>query len=198
MKRIAITGFPQSGKTIMSHALAAMSGFDVATCPPYPQLAVKYELSPERSKCQWPESFEYGLASFTERIIIEQNYEDRYISDGSVLNELVWLKCRYPQNELIYEQSMIHSLEHVVAEYTSSKYEYIFHLNAIDSSDIFDQCMKQTLNQYAIQYQSIDGSNKKEALKQIIDWLEIKPILSPGHSLLSTYNKLNYRNEDCN
>ena len=184
MKRIAITGFPERGTTELTLALAAMTGFDVAARPPYPLLASGYRLDPESEKCQWPDSFVYCLAAFTERMMVEQQYTDRFVSDGSVLHELAWIKCRYPRCEPIYEQSMIRSLEQVAAKYTSAQYDAVFHIAATGAPSRPDHYIRQISAQYAIRYQPLDsGADKEAMLGQMVECLAVKPVLSAKHAL---------------
>lgn len=184
MKRIAITGSLQSGTSVMTNALAAMTGFDVAVRPPYSLSASKYRLDPEIEKCQWPDSFVYCLGAFTDRMITEQRYADRFISEGSVLHELVWIKCRFPHHEPIYEQSMITGLERVVAEYASGNYDHIFHIDALHPSDVFDQCIKRLYARYGIRYLSFNGIDREATLERMADCLSVKPVLSAKHALM--------------
>ncbi len=189
MKRIAITGSSHSETSVMTNALAAMTGFDIASCPAYSLLASKYMLTPEREKCQWPDSFVFCLGAFTERLIVEQSYADRFVSEGSVLHELVWIKCRYPHHELIYEQSMINSLEQVVAEYASTRYNHIFHIGDTDATGLFDHCIRQMYARHDIRYQPVNGIDREAALERMVDCLSVKPVLSAKNSLLKAGNR---------
>lgn len=184
MKRIALTGSSNRERTILANALSILAGFDRTLCPPYSQIAKKYDLSLDRTHCQWPDSYVYCLGAFTERVIVEQQYADHFVSDGSVLNELVWIKCRYPQMELIYEQSMIHSLEKVLAEYAANKYDFLFHIGATVTGDTSDLCLRQLFEKYNIRHQNIDPSDPENALKQMAEFMEIIPVQSATHALL--------------
>jgi len=190
MKRIAITGSTHSRRTILAEALSAMSGLDLISCPSYSSIAAKYKLDLDISKCQWPDSFVYCMGAFTQRILAERGLEDEYISDGSVLNEISWLKSRYPHIELIYERSMIQSLENVIVDYVSNEYDFIFHIDSNDLSDVIDLCLKQIFLQCNIKHHIIDGANSEDALNQILDHLQVKPVLSAKHALLSANNYL--------
>jgi hypothetical protein len=192
MKRIALTGSCDHERTVLTNALAIMTGFDPVLCPPYAQLAIKYGLDMERSACQWPDSYIYCLGAFTERIIVEQQYADRFVSDGGVLKELAWIKCRYPQVELIYEQSMIRSLERIITEYAKNGYDSIFHLQPVSGPDTTGHCLRTLFEQYHIPHQIIDPANKENALQRMTDFLEIKPVLSAMHALLKAERQQNF------
>ncbi|GHU62205.1 hypothetical protein FACS1894123_02760 [Bacteroidia bacterium] len=86
MKRIALTGSPNRERTILANALSILAGFDRTLCPPYSQIAKKYDLSLDRSHCQWPDSYVYCLGAFTERVIVEQQYADHFVSERSETN----------------------------------------------------------------------------------------------------------------
>ena len=184
MKRIAITGSPESGTFIMTNALAAMTGFDVAVRPPYSLLASKYQLDPELEKCQWPDSFLYCLSAFNERLMVEQQYADHFVSEGSVLHELAWIKCRFPRHELIYEQSMIRCLERVAAKYASTQYDCVFHIAANGATSRFDQYIRWLSAQYAIRCHSVEDDDREMMLKRMVEYLTIKPVLSAKYALL--------------
>lgn len=185
MKRIAITGSTPSGRSIIAKALAAMTGFDMVFTPPYSHLAMKYDLNMKSAECQWPDSFVYSLGAFTERIMVERAYENLYVSDGGVFDELIWIKCRYPHLEPIYERSMIQSLENVVVEYASSQYDHIFHITAPDTSDdVTDRSLRHLYDRHKIPYTTVDGSDQEHALEEIVMNIGVKPVLPPGRSLL--------------
>ena len=193
MKRIAITGSPERGTTELTHALAAMTGFDVAARPPYPLLASGYRLDDESEKCQWPDSFVYCLAAFTERMMAEQQYAGRFVSDGGVLHELAWLKCRHPRCEPVYEQSMIRSLERVVGKYASAQYDSVFHIAAAGATNRFDQYIRRISVQYAIRYQPLDsGADRVTMLEQMAGCLAAKPVLSAKHAWLKIAGQQKY------
>jgi len=166
MKRIAITGFFNKRRTILGNALSAMTKFDYIAGPSFSTVAAKYKMDYDKEKCQWPDSFIYCLDAFTQRIIAEKNLEDFYITDGGVFNEICWLKCRYPHNELIYERSMIVSLEKVVTDYASKEYDFIFHIETGDPSNVSDQCLKQIYKNYDLKHHIIDTPNDEDALNQ--------------------------------
>jgi len=142
MHRIAINGSDLSLRSYLAQSFAAMTGMKLIAITPYSDIASMYKLDYEIEKCQWPDSYIYCLGAFTQRIIVEQRLEDSYISDGGVFHELCWLKCRFPHIELIYERSMIQSLENIVANYACNEYDFIFHIESNDSTDVVDQCLK--------------------------------------------------------
>jgi len=184
MNCIAITGSNLSCRSYLAKAFSAMTGIELIARTPYSSIAYMYELDHEISKCQWPDSYVYCLGAFTQRIIVEQKFEDSYISDGGVFNELCWLKCRYPHIELIYERSMIQCLEKIIMDYALKKYNFIFHIDSNDHSDSIDQCLRQMYLHHNIKHNVIDATNKEDALNKMLSYLHIKPLLSAKYSLL--------------
>jgi hypothetical protein len=190
MNRIAINGSNRSGRSDLAKAFAAMTGLGIIAGTPYALIAAKYKLDIDKAKCQWPDSFVYCLGAFTQRIMLEQKLEDSYISDGGVFNEISWLKCRYPHIELIYERSMIRSLENIMAEYASNAYDLMFHIDSNDLSDSIDRCLKQLYLHHHLIHHIIDGTNREDALNQMLNYLQVKPLLSAEYSLLSAGSHL--------
>ena len=189
MKRIAINDSKLERSSFLSKAFSAMTGFDYISHTPYSIIAYKYKLNMDISNCQWPDSFVYCLGAFTRRIMDEQKMDDLFISDGGVFYELSWIKCRFTHIELIYERSMIESFEKVVMNYASNEYDYIFHINSNDPSDVTDQCLKQLYNHHQIKHHIIDGTNEEKALEQMLEHLQVKPKISAKFSLLKFANE---------
>jgi hypothetical protein len=176
MKRIAITGLENRENLLLTKALSIMCRYDLCISPSYLQVAGKYKLSMDIEACQWPDSYIYCLGAFTERITTEQQYGDNFVSDGSVLKETAWLKRRYPQIELIYEQTIIHSLERIVTEYASKKYDYIFHISIPDEAETPEaSCIRQMFGTCQIKHIPVNLSDKLGALQMMAEYLEIKP-----------------------
>ena len=184
MKRIAINGSNLSGRSYMAKAFSAMTGMGIIVSTPYSLMASRYKLDMDKSKCHWPDSFIYCMGAFTQRVMIEQKFEESYISDGGVFNEICWIKCRFPHLELIYERSMIESLEKIIADYAINEYDFIFHIDSGDSSDTINRCLKQIYLHRQIKHHLIDGVDKEDALNQMLDISKIKPVLSTKYVLL--------------
>lgn len=184
MNNIAISGSNLSQRSYLAKAFSAMTGIDLIERTPYSSIAFRYKLDNEISKCQWPDSYIYCLGAFIQRIIVEQKLEDSYISDGGVFDELCWMKCRYPHIELIYERSMIQSLENVIVDYALNQYAFIFHIDSNNPSDLTDQCLKELYLHRKIKHHIIDATNEEDALNQMLDQLQIKPLLSAKYALL--------------
>jgi hypothetical protein len=193
MKRIAVTGSGSREATLVAKALSIMCGYDLCVSPSFSQTAVKYGMSIDIEACQWPDSYVYCLDVFTERIIVEQQYGENFVSDGSVLEELVWLKCRYPHLELIYEQSMIRSLERVVVAYAAKNYDVIFHLSGRQKSSITGDCLQQLFDIYDIPYKPIHSPDCETDLEAMVEYLGISPVMSASFSLSKATRDLTFK-----
>jgi hypothetical protein len=192
--RIAITDSGRGESLPVAKALAIMCEYDLSVSPPYPQMAMKYGLDLDRETCQWPDSYVYCLGAFTSRLIVEQRYAEKFVSDGSVLKELVWLKCRFPYMEPVYEQSMIHSLERILAEYASRHYDVIFHLSELSGTEeAAGACMRRLLEAYRIPFQFTGFSDMEDALRDMTEHLEIKPRMSAFYALSKALRELNFK-----
>ncbi|MDR1336329.1 MAG: hypothetical protein LBK22_05830 [Tannerella sp.] len=191
MRRIAIAGLNGSENMLVAKTLAIMCGYELSLSPSFSQTAIRYGLGTDKESCQWPDSYVYCLGAFTERIIVEQRYGGRFVSDGSVLKELVWLKCRYPHVELIYEQSMIRSLERVLAVYAAKNYDVIFHAEPLPGTDVAGTCLRRLFETYQIPCRAIDFSNRENALQVMADRLQAAPKMSVACSLSKALRELN-------
>ncbi|MDR1379956.1 MAG: hypothetical protein LBJ47_00580 [Tannerella sp.] len=184
MNRIAVTGLENRGNLLVTKALSIMFGYDLCVSPSYSQIAGRYGLSADIEACQWPDSYVYCMGALMERVITEQRYGENFVSDGSVLKEAAWLKRRYPQVELIYEQSMIHSLERIIAEYASKKYDYIFHLSVPDGTETPEaSCIRQMFEAYRIKHIPVISSGNVDALQIMAEHLDVKPELPAAVAL---------------
>jgi hypothetical protein len=191
MRRIAVAGLNSSENLLVAKTLAIMCGYDLSLSPSFSQTAIRYGLGIDMESCQWPDSYVYCLGAFTERIIVEQKYGERFVSDGSVLKELVWLKCRYPHTELIYEQSMIHSLERVFGVYAAKNYDVVFYADVLSETDAAGSCLRCLFETYHIPGRAIDFSNRESALQVMADRLQVAPKMSAAYSLSKALRELN-------
>jgi hypothetical protein len=193
MKRITVTGSDNSEHALVTKALSIMYGYDLCMSPSYSQLAGKYGLSMDIEACQWPDSYVYCLGAFTERAIVEQQYSEKFVSDGSVLKEIVWLRGRYSHIELVYEHAMIHSLERVLVEYVSRKYDAVFHLPSLSGTDTDDVCFRRLFAENHIACRFINAPDAPDALRMMADQLEIKPVMPATFALSKAMRERNFK-----
>jgi hypothetical protein len=193
MKRIAVTGVGNREDTLVAKALSIMCGYDLCVSPSFSQTAIKYGMSMDIEMCQWPDSYVYCLDVFTERIMVELQYGEKFVSDGSVLKELAWLKCRFPHVELIYEHSMIRSLERVITAYAAKSYDDIFFLSGEQNSNITADCLQQILETSRLPYILIYSPNREAALESMVEHLGISPVMSASFSLSKAMRDLVFK-----
>jgi len=171
MKRIAIVGTVCGERSVLTNALSAATGLRLIPCLPYSDVAARYKLDTDISDCYWPDSFEYCLGAFTQRIISEQKSGDSFISEGGVFDEITWLMCSFPHIELIYQKPIIKILEHIIVDYASKEYDFIFHVASADLSDLRSQCLKRLFICRNIKYYIIDTTDKEGALNKMLQCL---------------------------
>jgi hypothetical protein len=193
INRIAIINPGRDESLPVAKALAAMCGYDLSISPSFHQMAIKYRLSLDIEACQWPDSYVYCLGAFTERLIVEQRYAEKFVSDGSVFKELVWLKCRYPYVEPVYEQSMIRSLERILVEYAAKNYDVIFLLSTpSETENAAGACIHQLLESYCLPFRLIDFSDREHALQTMAEHLKVNIRISASCALSKAMRELNF------
>ena len=188
MKKIAIIGVNKQDRIVLSQALSYLTGYDVIRQTAYPVQAIKYRLNDELVKSNWQELFLYALASFTERIEMEQKC-DRYISNGNVFTELAEIEAIADlsvcsKREKKEQKLMIAGMKKIITEYAVKEYDCIIHnsINQHDNSvlsvsidNILVELSKDCKNVYRITGESIAA----DILEKII----INPKISPKSAL---------------
>jgi hypothetical protein len=193
MKRIAVTGSDGREEVLVAKALSIMCGYDLCVSPSFSQTAFKYGMSLDMEACHWPDSYVYCLDAFTERVIVEQRYGETFVSDGSVFKELVWLKCRFPRMELIYEQSMIRSLERVVTAYAAKNYDEIFYLSGRQEASVRGDCLLRLLATCHIPFRQIHSPDRETILQTMAERLDISPVMPVDFSLSKAMRDLSFK-----
>ena len=199
MKRIAITGVNVQNKTMLSKALFYLTGYEEVRATDYPITAVKYKLNLELNHCNWQELSVYVLASFSERIEIEQQF-DEFISNGSVFNELAIVKTIHAMNSHSKRKSkeqlfMLSGLEKVITEYASRQYDDIIHICNADPKDTLANDIDNNLVNliqhtgiplYFIQKDAVLA----DVFETIVNELKISKMISPKAALEKAQNEI--------
>ncbi|MDR0748597.1 MAG: hypothetical protein LBF62_03365 [Tannerellaceae bacterium] len=179
-----------------------MTGYDLIVGQSYSLFAHRYDLKPDINLCQWPESFIYCMGAFTERLIAEQRYGENFVSQGSVLKELLWLMPRSNQTDFIHEASIIKSMEKVIVNYAAKYYDVIFVYSDTantkngKSEENAGTSLKDSINLLEannLLYQIIDASDKESALSAMVNVLGVSPILSAGKALTKAQRELSFK-----
>ena len=196
MKKIAIIGVSKQDRIVLSQALSYLTGYDVIRQTAYPVQAIKYGLNDELVKSSWQELFLYALASFTERIEMEQKC-DRYISNGNVFTELAEIEAIADfsvcsKREKKEQKLMIAGMKNIITEYAGKEYDCIIHnsINQHDNSalsvsidNILVELTKDCKNVYRINRDSI----VTDILGKIIE----NPKISPKSALERAKQEIN-------
>jgi len=188
MKKIAIIGVNKQDRIVLSQALSYLTGYEVIRQTAYPVQAIKYGLNSELVKCNRQELFLYALASFTERIEMEQKC-DRYISNGNVFTELSEIEAITNlsvsgKREKKEQKFMIAGMKKIIIEYAVREYDCIIY-NSINQNDnntlsvsidnILVELTKDCKNVYRIKRESI--------VADILEKIIINPKISPKSAL---------------
>ena len=196
MKKIAIIGVNKQDRIVLSQALSYLTGYEVIRQTAYPVQAIKYGLNNELVKCNWQELFLYALASFTERIEMEQKC-DRYISNGNVFTELAEIEAIADlfvcsKREKKEQRFMIAGMKKIITEYAVKEYDCIIHnsINLNDNSalsvsidNILVELTKDCKNTYRITGESITAD--------ILDKIIANPKISPKSALERAKQEIN-------
>lgn len=222
MKRIAVIGVPNTGKSIISNSLSLMSGI--------PLLNERKDLDSKEvlngrlfsSNRSWVEAFSSCLSTFVSRVVSERINHDGFISDGSVLNEVILnivgirmqmekvpayriLKRLKFQRQMKEYLQMSNALLNVVKSYAKENYEYIIWLVPVDLAQdggkaelgirLFSDLLEDILKESGFKTFKYNTNNYKVALTKMVVDLGIKQIYSPENALFMTKDKFHFRDE---
>jgi len=177
--KIAITGLPKTGKTLLALSLSNLTGI------PYVQNKTMYEWYrlfnlTYNVGLDWNDLFLIAVSSFLERVDTESHYE-QFISDGASFSELLWLKMNIEKqagNGLQRERNqMEESLERISAAYAARRYDFVVHtkhpVHDASSDDIYIQLFRK----YNISYKIYDTAQIEKTLQAITRDMEL-PVIS--------------------
>jgi len=192
MKKIAIIGANNKDRLVLTRALYYLTGYDIVNKTDYTVQAIRYGLNKELRNCKWQELFVYLLSSFSERIVIEQHY-DQYISDGSVFYELAMVKAilnlqTTNKRKLKEEITMLTGTERIITEYANRHYDCFVYIDsatnkANELSNEIDNCIKSLIIQHGSIYQVKKDSILSDILEKITTETQIQPIVSSEMAL---------------
>jgi hypothetical protein len=192
MKKIAVTGVNNRDRLVLTQALSYITGYNTAGKTDYAVQAIRYGLNKELKECKWPELFVYLLSSFSERIVIEQHY-DQYISNGGVLYELAMAKTilhsqTADRRNLKEQAAMLAGTEKIITEYAKRQYDGLVYIeNSLGKEDNlsneFDSCMKSLIMEHEAVYQVRRDSILADMLENISSEMKITAIVS-SHTAL--------------
>jgi len=188
IEKIAIIGVNKQDRIVLSQALSYLTGYKIIRQTAYPIQAIKYGLNNELLKCSRQELFLYALASFTERIEMEQKCS-QYVSNGNVFTELAEMEAISDSSvcskrEKKEQKFMIEGMKKIITEYANREYDCIIHnsINQHDNSalsvsidNILAELSKGCKNVYRITGESI--------VADILEKIIVNPKISPKSAL---------------
>jgi len=199
MKKIAIIGADNRNRMVLTRALSYITGYDIAGKTDYAIQAVRYGLPKELKDCRWQELFVYLLASFSERIEIEQHYT-RFISNGGVLLELAMaktlLKTQTASRRQLKElQVMLSGTEKVITGYASRQYDSLVLIeNGFAKEDVFshelENCMKSLIAEHRSLYRVRQESILADMLESISAEFQLSPLVSSQTALKKAHDEV--------
>lgn len=174
---------------MLTNAMSYMIGYDVVRQTAYQIQAIKYGLNTKIKDSNWQELFVYVLSSFSERIEIEQQFE-KFISNGSVFNELASMDAIYKYNSKHKRENkeyvlMLSGLEKIIMEYAVKEYDCIIHINKnIDEDDVVlqatDKKLLNLIQDSKVKYYHITKESVlSDMLEKIVADMNIHTIISP-------------------
>jgi hypothetical protein len=192
MKKIAIIGADNRNRIVLTKALSYITGYDITGKTDYAIQAARFGLPKELKDFRWQELFVYLLASFSERIEIEQHY-CQFISNGGVLFDLVMakslLKAQTASKRQLKEwQVMLAGTEKVVMAYAKRQYDsFVFIENGFEKQDVFsielENCMKGLMMEHRPVYRVRQESILADMLESISSEFQISPVVSSQTAL---------------
>lgn len=194
MKRIAIIGTDNKARFVLSKALSYLTGYDIAGKTDYSIQAVQYGLDKELTTCQWPELFVYLLASFSERIVVEQQY-GRFISNGSVLLELATVKTLFKMHTARMHWPkelavMLSGIEKVITTYARQHYDaHVLIENGIEHEDTFSGELESGIKDLIAEHGAIYRVRHEFLLAEMLENISSAFHLSPMTSTQTALQK---------
>lgn len=214
MNNILISGAPGTGKSIISTALSYMIGFPIVRNRPSSEVVYELNLNSDISSHSFKELFTIGFSNFVDRLQLEYRYPEGFISDGSIINDIVTMKLYLntqasqtnpffnwiPNKTYIKEcNKMIHSLERIAREYARYQYGTVVHLapsHKVKSEierDYLKKFNEELLGFYHsanINFSEYNGSNFGDVVEKLISEKKYKVYLSTSSALFKTFSDM--------
>lgn len=224
MNRIAIIGAPGTGKSIISNSLSIISGISLLNEKKITLDDGFLNGSIYRSNTKWVDTFRQCLDTFSSRVINEKlQCESGFISDGSVLNEIVLnmaniatqerqvAKYRFLKRRIISKLGeeytiMMRSLLNVALTYARENYDSLLWLvpsgdgerfhSSICSTNTYNEILESLhLDDLGFSVCKYSTDSYQVTLKKMVIDLGLKPIYSPENALFMTQDRFHYKSE---
>jgi hypothetical protein len=192
MRKIAVIGVNKRERLVITKALSYIAGYETVCKTDYAIQAIRYGLNQDIKACKWQELFVYVFSSFSERIMIEQHY-DQYISNGSVLFELAMAKtilnAQTADRRFLKEKAaMLAGAEKIITDYAKRQYDGVVYVeNSMEKEDVFsrelDGCIQSLILGHEAVYQFRQDSLLADMLENISAEMKISALVSSQTAL---------------
>ena len=164
--RIAIIGAPESKKKNITHILGEILDADIIGAGSFESAYMDIFKNSINSFFSIGELYTVVLAQFHERLRAEKS--ERFISDGSVLNEFVLLKVKsdnYPIKRSVKNiflkdkyKEFIKKVERTIGDYTSSAYDKVYLIEEDNNISDYHKIVIDIIKSRNIEFKMLKGS----------------------------------------
>lgn len=211
MNKILISGAPGTGKSVVSTTLSYMVGLPIVRSRPSSEIIYELNLSKDTTKHTFKDLFSITFSSFIDRIQLGNRYQQGFISDGSIINNLISMKLflmeqskvkpgfRWVSHKKYLNECnrMIVSLERMALEYSQKHYNIVIHLfkdNAIDQkyNAMYNQELRRFYHLAGFETQDYEDQNFEDVVDRIIRDKNLKTSLSASTALFKAYDEMHF------
>ena len=221
MDNILISGAPNTGKSIIANSLSYIVDLPIVKSRTYSEVSFEYNLNKNVLSLGFNDLFTVGFSNFTDRTQLEYRYQNGFISDGSIINDLISMKLYLSEKSQITHKifkwisnkryineclKMLNSFERLVIAYSKNQYYSIIHLETTINSKISgNDAMNVHIEKYnqelilfykraGLQYTQHSNQDFIEILEQIVLDKNLKTIISPSNALLRAFDEMHIGN----
>ena len=187
--KIAITGLPESNKTLLGKALSIVTGI------PFIRNKTIYEWHKTFNiSCfgnfEWKDMLLIATCSFFERLEVEKSF-DTFISDGTSLNELMCLKSNFACENHNRVNELVSSFENASISYAVQQYDFVVHAK---HDSIYDDYYTHLYRKYNIPYKVYNTTFLENTLEEIVSDLYLPVVYEVNSSVYEAKNNLFLKN----
>ena len=192
--KVAIVGFEDSQRTILSVALTRLSGYQLIQNRNHHEWLKLFHID-EKQKDKWDNQILYISSSFVERIN-SVLITPEFISNGATFSEVLYLKSKLNEGTVkMYEPQEIDVLDcllHVACKHVALHYDMVMHIRNAFSAG-FDEMSAAFYEKYLIPYKIYEGDGKTaNILENVIRDVEIPKKLSVENAIYEAERFINF------
>jgi hypothetical protein len=214
MHKILISGAPGTGKSVVSTTLSYMIGLPVVRSRPSSEIIYELNLSKNTTQHTFKDLFSITFSSFLDRIQLENRYQQGFISDGSIINNLISMKLflmeqsksipgmgKLVSHKRYMDQcnKMIASLEKMALEYSKKQYNIAVHLI---SEHLVDYKYHEMYNQELRRFYHLAGfetlNYQDQYFEKVVDKIirdkNLNTSLCASTALFKAYDEMHFDN----